>query len=157
MAARLDLGPRRAVSLPDEGLLWHRHGHLHCVLHRQRLRADGAACANFGPAVAHRTAAQHGDSRAVNSRLPASCLDCPSNCSKVLRCDVSGLKAPRPILVPPALLQVLLYFLFIVSVLGLFGVLTAPDIIREASDFVTRLKSDNVWVVVLEKMRHGLG
>jgi predicted PurR-regulated permease PerM len=52
---------------------------------------------------------------------------------------------------------VLLYFLIIVSVLGLFAVLTAPDIIREASDFVTRLKSDNVWTVVLEKMRHGLG
>lgn len=33
----------------------------------------------------------------------------------------------------------------------------APDLIREGSDFVTRLKSDNVWVVVLEKMRHGLG
>lgn len=56
-----------------------------------------------------------------------------------------------------ALSQVLLYFMIIVSVLSLFGVLTAPDIIREASDFVTRLKSDNVWVVVLEKMRHGLG
>jgi predicted PurR-regulated permease PerM len=53
--------------------------------------------------------------------------------------------------------MVLLYFLIIVSVLGLFAVLTAPDIIREASDFVTRLKSDNVWTVVLEKMRHGLG
>lgn len=53
--------------------------------------------------------------------------------------------------------QVLLYFLIIVCVVSLFGLLTAPDIIREASDFVTRLKSDNVWVVVLEKMRHGLG
>lgn len=53
--------------------------------------------------------------------------------------------------------QVLLYFTIIVSVVSLFGVLTAPDIIREGSDFVTRLKSDNVWVVVLEKMRHGLG
>jgi len=54
-------------------------------------------------------------------------------------------------------LLVVVYFIAIVSVLGLFGVLTAPDIIREGSDFVTRLKSDNVYVVVLEKMRHGLG
>lgn len=54
-------------------------------------------------------------------------------------------------------LLVLLYFSAIVSILILFAVLTAPDIIREGSDFVTRLKSENVWVVVLEKMRHGLG
>ena len=53
--------------------------------------------------------------------------------------------------------QVVLYFAAIVCILTLFGVMTAPDIIREGSDFVTRLKSDNVWVVVLEKMRHGLG
>lgn len=45
----------------------------------------------------------------------------------------------------------------IVSVLTLFGVLTIPDIIRESSDFVQRLKSENVWVVVLEKLRHGVG
>lgn len=45
----------------------------------------------------------------------------------------------------------------IVSVLTLFGVLTIPDIIREGSDFVQRLKAENVWVVVLEKLRHGVG
>ncbi len=52
---------------------------------------------------------------------------------------------------------VVLFFTVIVSVLLLFGVLLAPDIIREGSDFVSRLKKDSVWVVVLEKMRHGLG
>ena len=45
----------------------------------------------------------------------------------------------------------------IVSVLTLFGVLTIPDIIREGSDFVQRLKAENAWVVVLEKLRHGVG
>jgi hypothetical protein len=29
---------------------------------------------------------------------------------------------------------------------SLFGVLTIPDIAREAADFINRLKSDNVWV-----------
>ena len=51
----------------------------------------------------------------------------------------------------------LLYFSGIVSVVFLFGVMTIPDIIREGADFVRRLKSENVWVVVLEKMRNGLG
>lgn len=54
-------------------------------------------------------------------------------------------------------LLVLLYFSGIVSVVFLFGVMTIPDIIREGADFVRRLKSENVWVVVLEKMRNGLG
>ena len=54
-------------------------------------------------------------------------------------------------------LLVLLYFSIILSVVSLFGVLTIPDIIREGADFVRRLKSENVWVVVLEKMRNGLG
>jgi predicted PurR-regulated permease PerM len=40
---------------------------------------------------------------------------------------------------------------------SLFGVLTIPDIAREGADFVSRLKSDNVWVVLVEKMRTGLG
>ena len=53
--------------------------------------------------------------------------------------------------------QVLLYFAAIVSCVTLFGVLTIPDIIRESADFVTRLQSDSIWVVVLEKLRHGLG
>jgi hypothetical protein len=54
-------------------------------------------------------------------------------------------------------LLVLLYFSGIVSVVFLFGVMTIPDIVREGADFVRRLKSENVWVVVLEKMRNGLG
>ena len=52
---------------------------------------------------------------------------------------------------------VLLYFTGIVSIVTLFGVLTIPDIIREGADFVSRLQSDNIWVVVLEKLRHGIG
>ena len=43
------------------------------------------------------------------------------------------------------------------SVLTLFGVMTIPDIVREGGDFVQRLKSENAWVVVLEKLRHGIG
>ncbi|KAL0053682.1 hypothetical protein WJX82_009254 [Trebouxia sp. C0006] len=35
--------------------------------------------------------------------------------------------------------------------------MTIPDIVREGTDFVRRLKSENAWVVVLEKMRNGLG
>ena len=54
-------------------------------------------------------------------------------------------------------LLVLMYFSGIVSVVFLFGVMTIPDIIREGADFVRRLKSENIWVVVLEKMRNGLG
>jgi hypothetical protein len=52
---------------------------------------------------------------------------------------------------------VLLYFMAIVSCVTLFGVMTIPDIIREAADFVSRLQSDSIWVVVLEKLRQGLG
>ena len=52
---------------------------------------------------------------------------------------------------------VLLYFSAIVSVVVFFGVMTIPDIVREGTDFVRRLKSKNAWVVVLEKMRNGLG
>ena len=52
---------------------------------------------------------------------------------------------------------VLLYFTMIVSIVTLFGVLTIPDIIREGADFVSRLQSDNIWVIVLEKLRHGVG
>ena len=51
----------------------------------------------------------------------------------------------------------LAYFTAIVSCVTLFGVMTIPDIIRESADFVTRLQSDSIWVVVLEKIRHGLG
>lgn len=52
---------------------------------------------------------------------------------------------------------VLAYFTMIVSIVSLFGVLTIPDIIREGADFVSRLQSENIWVVVIEKLRHGIG
>lgn len=29
--------------------------------------------------------------------------------------------------------------------------------VREGADFVSRLQTENLWVVVLEKMRQGLG
>lgn len=41
---------------------------------------------------------------------------------------------------------VLLYFLMILGVFTLLGVLTIPDIAREGADFVNRLQSDNIWV-----------
>lgn len=37
------------------------------------------------------------------------------------------------------------------------GVLTIPDIAKEGVDFVNRLQSDNIWVVLVEKTRAGLG
>ena len=52
---------------------------------------------------------------------------------------------------------VLIYFAAIVAFITLFGIMTIPDIAREGADFVSRLKSDSVWVVLVEKMRHGLG
>ncbi|CAL8468128.1 g7667 [Coccomyxa elongata] len=67
---------------------------------------------------------------------------------------------PLPKAIPPGMRRkflVLLYFTAIVSCVTLFGVMTIPDIIREAADFVSRLQSDSIWVVVLEKLRHGLG
>lgn len=52
---------------------------------------------------------------------------------------------------------VMLYFSAIIAFITLFGVMTIPDIVREGADFIKRLKSDNVWVILVEKMRHGLG
>ena len=52
---------------------------------------------------------------------------------------------------------VVCYFAAIVAAAALFGVLTIPDIVREGADFVQRLKSDSIWVVVLEKVRAGVG
>jgi predicted PurR-regulated permease PerM len=49
------------------------------------------------------------------------------------------------------------YFAAIIAFITLFGVLTIPDIVREGADFIRRLKSDNVWVILVEKMRQGLG
>jgi len=51
----------------------------------------------------------------------------------------------------------LLFFGGILSLFTLFGVLTIPDIATEGADFVKRLQSDNIWVVLVEKMRAGLG
>ena len=62
--------------------------------------------------------------------------------------------------IPPAWrrrLLVVMYFAAILSLVVLFGVMTIPNIIREGADFVSRLQSDNIWVIVLEKMRSGLG
>lgn len=52
---------------------------------------------------------------------------------------------------------VLVYFFTIIAFIILFGFLTIPDIAREGAEFVFRLKSDNVWVILVEKMRDGLG
>ena len=52
---------------------------------------------------------------------------------------------------------VTVYFVAIASIFCLFGTLIIPDVVREGFDFVTRLQTENIWVVVLEKMRDGLG
>lgn len=53
--------------------------------------------------------------------------------------------------------MVLLYFAIIIAFFTTFGLLTIPDIAREGVDFVNRLQSDGIWVVLVEKMRLGLG
>ena len=35
--------------------------------------------------------------------------------------------------------------------------LIIPDVVREGADFVSRLQTENLWVVTLQKMRSGLG
>ncbi|KAL4858146.1 putative transport protein YdbI [Chlorella vulgaris] len=52
---------------------------------------------------------------------------------------------------------VVTYYTAIVSLFTLFGVLIIPDVVREGADLVSRLQTENLWVVVLEKMRKGLG
>ena len=47
-------------------------------------------------------------------------------------CSVSSLRHPAPVPAP------------------------VPQV-REGADFVSRLQTENLWVVVLEKMRKGLG
>jgi len=37
------------------------------------------------------------------------------------------------------------------------GAVTIPGIVKEGIDFVNRLQNENIWIVVLEKMRNGLG
>lgn len=68
---------------------------------------------------------------------------------------VVGIISPDPAVQRRAL--VLFYFSSIVAIVTLFGVLTIPDIIREGADFVGRLQNDNIWVVLVDKMRLGLG
>eukprot|EP00210_Caulerpa_lentillifera_P000413 g401.t1 len=51
----------------------------------------------------------------------------------------------------------LVYFSCIVSLLTLFGSVTIPGLVKEGIDFVNRLQNENIWIVVLEKMRNGLG
>jgi predicted PurR-regulated permease PerM len=52
---------------------------------------------------------------------------------------------------------VLVFYAAILSLFTLFGVLIIPDIVREGADLVSRLQTENLWAVVLEKMRRGLG
>lgn len=52
---------------------------------------------------------------------------------------------------------VLTYYTFIILLFSLFGVLIIPDVVREGADFVSRLQTENLWAVVLQKMRTGLG
>lgn len=52
---------------------------------------------------------------------------------------------------------VVIFFSSIAAVLAMFGLLTIPDIIREGVEFVGRLQSDNIWVMLVQKMREGLG
>ena len=52
---------------------------------------------------------------------------------------------------------VIVYYTGIVLLFTLFGVLIIPDVVREGYDFVSRLQTENLWTVVLEKMRKGLG
>lgn len=72
MAACFNLGHCRVFSLPDEGLFRHRHGHLHRVVHRQRLCAVSTAHAHPRQAVAHRPATQHGALSPVCICVPVS-------------------------------------------------------------------------------------
>ena len=69
---------------------------------------------------------------------------------------------PAPPALPPPVQDrrrflVIAYYTAIVSLFTLFGVLIIPDVVREGADFVSRLQTENLWVVVLEKMRKGLG
>lgn len=52
---------------------------------------------------------------------------------------------------------VLFFFASIIALMSVFAANTIPNIAREGVDFVQRLQNDNIWVVVLEKMRAGLG
>lgn len=51
----------------------------------------------------------------------------------------------------------LIYYALIAGLVSLFLFLTIPSLIKEGADLIMRLQSDSVWVVILGKMRHGLG
>lgn len=52
---------------------------------------------------------------------------------------------------------VILYYTLIICLFVLFGSITIPDIVKEGIDIVERLKNNNIWLVIIEKMRSGLG
>lgn len=62
--------------------------------------------------------------------------------------------------VPPSMRRKLLvvsYFSLIVLLVVGFGCLTVPNVLREGTDFISRLQNENMWIVVTDKMRQGLG
>lgn len=42
-------------------------------------------------------------------------------------------------------LMVIAYFVTIALIIGVFGVLTIPYIVREGADFISRLQAENIW------------
>jgi predicted PurR-regulated permease PerM len=42
-------------------------------------------------------------------------------------------------------LLVVSYFITIAMILGVFGILTIPYIVREGADFISRLQAENIW------------
>ncbi|GAX80385.1 hypothetical protein CEUSTIGMA_g7824.t1 [Chlamydomonas eustigma] len=73
--------------------------------------------------------------------------------------SAAGSSGPLAVLPPPARRRALalLYFAGILATVTLLVVVTVPGIAAEGADFVKRLQSDNIWVVLVEKMRKGLG
>jgi energy-coupling factor transporter transmembrane protein EcfT len=46
-------------------------------------------------------------------------------------------------------LLVIGYFISIALIIGVFGVLTIPYIVREGADFISRLQAENIWYEAL--------
>lgn len=70
----------------------------------------------------------------------------------------NSIKALSPVPeTPRRRILVLFFFASIIALMSVFGANTIPNIAREGVDFVQRLQNDSIWVVVLEKMRSGLG
>lgn len=42
-------------------------------------------------------------------------------------------------------MMVIAYFVTIALIIGVFGVLTIPYIVREGADFISRLQAENIW------------